>query len=181
MHPINSKSTEPISICELSKDQLDAAAHVYAQGLLMENPPGSKEPLETLAQNMRLHLQSYLLRKDTRRIWLAIIGNQPSGLLDFYLQSRTIRIRFLCAVPPSQGIGTQLMIHLARFALANGVEVIRTTVSSLDQRAMNFYFNHLGFSKTGKRTEESDFDLFLAAVSPQEILRRFCQSFSTDK
>lgn len=181
VQPINSKSTKSIIICELSKDKLDAAARVYAQGLLLEKPPGSKEPLETLAQNMRLHLQTYLLRKSTRRIWLATSRNQPVGLLDFFLQTNTIRIRFLCAVPPSQGVGTQLMVKLARFAFDIGVKVIRTTVSSLDQRAKNFYFHHLGFFKTGTRTEESGFDLFIAAVSPQELLQRFSKPSLTER
>jgi len=147
----------------------------------MEIPPGSKESLETLIQIMRHHLQSYLLKKDTRRIWLSFTGNQPCGLLDFYFKTSTIHIRFLCSIPPSQGIGTQLMTHLAQFALNNDLKIIRTTVSSLDQRAMNFYFDHLGFFKTGKRAEEPNFDLFLAAVYPKELLLSLSQKTSLEK
>ncbi len=180
MYPISSKPAEPVSIRELSKGHLDAAAQVYAQGLLMETPPGSSESLEALVQIMRHHLQSYLLKKNTRQIWLSFIRNHPCGLLDFYYLPMTIRIRFLCAIPPSQGIGTQLMTHLAQFALDNNVRLILTTISSLDQRAMNFYFSHIGFFKTGKRTEESNFDLFLAAVYPKEILLRLNRQSSPD-
>jgi hypothetical protein len=181
MYLINSKPVKTIYICDLGRELLDAASRVYAQGLLMEKPPGSKESLENLVQIMRHHLQTYLLRESTRRIWLGLIGNQPRGLLDFYLQPRTIRIRFLCAIPPGQGVGTQIMVHLAQFAQNNGLKKIHTTVSSLDRRAMNFYFHHLGFLKTGKSTEEPDFDLFLASIDPQEILRRYCQPSSIGK
>jgi hypothetical protein len=45
-------------------------------------------------------------------------------------------------------------------------------VSSIDQRALNFYFEHLGFERVGSRTEEPGFELFMITVQPQLLLTK---------
>jgi GNAT superfamily N-acetyltransferase len=166
----------PISVHELSKINLDSAAHVYAQGLLAEVPPGVKAPLEEVERGMRRHLQRLLWRKSTRRVWLARMEGTPCGILDFFHRKRSLRIRFLCAVPQDEGIGTQLLSHLARFAENLRARVIRCTVSTLDERALHFYFRHLGFQQVGIQHEEPGFDLALAAIQTSELLQR-CAAF----
>jgi len=167
----------PISVHEMSKTNLDVAAHVYAQGLLAEVPPGSTAPLEEVERGMRRHLQRLLWRKSTRRVWLARMEGTPCGILDFFHRKWSLRIRFLCAVPQDEGIGTQLLGHLARFAVNLRVRGIRCTVSTLDERALHFYFRHLGFRQLGIRHEEPGFDLALAAIQPSELLQR-CAALS---
>ena len=163
---------------ELTEANLSDAANVYAQGLLMEVPPGSNEPLSNLSNLMHKHLQSHLQRKSTRQIWIAKIKDQLCGILDFYHYKKTIRIRFLCAVPPRHGIGTQLMAFLANFALLNNIKIIKTTVSSLDNRAIHFYFQHLGFKQTERKPEGTGFDLFLAAVKPEDLQKNALRHIS---
>lgn len=96
------------------------------------------------------------------------------GILDFFQRKRSLRIRFLCAVPQDEGIGTQLLTHLAKFGVNLQVPVIRCTVSMLDERALHFYFRHLGFRQVGIRPEEPGFSLALAAIQVSELLQR-CQ------
>lgn len=165
-------SLKPIKVVELTKDRLDEASRVYAQGLLSEDPPGSTESLEDLTESLRLHLRIYLQRKKNRHIWLAEVDAEIKGILDYIHEGAEIFIRFICAVPSGHGIGTQLIRYLAKYASQREVTIIRSTVSSIDSRACKFYFDHLGFEKTGKRPEGSGFDLFLAAINPQEILRK---------
>ena len=158
---------------EFADEDLIEVAQVYAQGLLMEAPPGSEEPLESLIPAIRGHLKEWLQTEKTRRLWVAIIKNRIRGLLDFYHEPSEIRVRFIATVVPRQGIGTHLMVELAKYAVAHQVEVIHSSVSSIDKRAQQFYFQHLGFTKIGQRPESPGFDLFLVSVKPQELLRRF--------
>ncbi len=158
-------------IVELTTLNLELAAELYAKGLLMEDPPGSTEPFEELLIAMRLHLQAYRRQPQNRHIWLAKKSEVFIGLLDFYHKPDELFVRFLCAIPPSQGTGTRLIQHLAAYALANQINVIKTTVSSIDSRALKFYFEHLGFQKTSLVQEEG-FNLHLASVEPKRLLAR---------
>ena len=128
------------------------------------------EPLDVLTELTKESLQQYLERKETRHIWIATIGENIRGLLDFYLEESDIRIRFICAIRPGQGVGTQLMRHLAEFSQTKRVSTIRSTVSSLDRRAIGFYFDHLGFEKAGQHLKEPGFCLFAAAIDPEDLL-----------
>lgn len=168
--------TRSISVHELSKTNLDATAHIYAQGLLAEVPPGAKASLEEVERGMRRHLQRLLWRNSTRRVWLARREGTACGILDFFQLKRIIRIRFVCAIPQDEGIGTQLLTRLAKFGVALRVPVIRCTVSMLDERALHFYFRHLGFRQVGMRSEEPGFSLALAAIDSSELLQR-CQTY----
>ena len=170
MGGISSNSGDQVAVHELTEEYLEKAASIYAKGLLIEEPPGSTEPLDVLTELMKENLQRYLERKEKRRIWIATIAEDIRGLLDFYLEESNIRIRFICAIPPRQGVGTQLMRHLARFAQTKRVSTIRSTVSSLDQRAIGFYFDHLGFGKVGQRLEKPGFHLFVVAIDPDDLL-----------
>jgi ribosomal protein S18 acetylase RimI-like enzyme len=160
-------------IVEFSKKHLDQTAYIYAQGLLMEKPPGSTEPLDELTEGLRLHLKIYLLkqRKD-RHIWLAFEGTSINGLLDFYHKPDELFIRFICAIPPHQGTGTRLLRHLAEYGQSHNLTTIRTTVSSIDLRALKFYCEHLGFQKVGTRTEEPGFELYVITIQPKVLLEK---------
>ncbi len=138
----------------------------------MEKPPGSTEPLDELTEGMRLHLRIFLLeqQKKNRHIWLALEDTSIIGLLDFYHKPDELFIRFICAIPPYQGTGTRLLQRLAEYGQSHNLTVIRTTVSSIDSRALNFYFEHLGFQKVGTRVEEPGFELFVVAIQPQVLL-----------
>lgn len=157
----------PISVHELEEVDSMEAARVYAQGLLLETPPGSTESLEELVRGMSLHLLHYLRHRNTRRIWVGIREGHHCGILDFYHRTSIIHIRFLCGIPTGQGIGTQIMAHLARYATDNNIALITATVSSLDERAMNFYFHHLGFRREGFTNQKPGFDLFFATIEPK--------------
>jgi hypothetical protein len=160
-------------IVEFSKNHLDQTAYIYAQGLLMEKPPGSTEPLDELTEGLRLHLRIFLLeQKKDRHIWLALEGTAIIGLLDFYQKPDELFIRFICAIPPNQGTGTRLLRQLAEYGQSHSLTVIRTTVSSIDSRALNFYFEHLGFQKIGTRAEEPGFELYVVAIHPQILLEK---------
>ncbi len=162
----------PISVHELEEVVLAGAARVYAQGLLLETPPGSTEPFEELARVMRLHLLRHLRHRNTRRIWVGIREGHLCGILDFYHRTYIIHIRFLCGIPTGQGIGTQIMAHLARYAIDNNIALITATVSSLDERAMNFYFHHLRFRRIGFANQKFGFDLFFATTEPKLLLSK---------
>ncbi len=136
----------------------------------MEEPPGSTEPLEELCESLRLHLKIYLHQRKNRHIWLALEHDLVVGLLDFYHQPEELFIRFICAIPPRHGNGTRLLRHLADYGLSKHIPMIKTTVSSLDQRAKEFYFRHLGFQKIGSRTEDLGFDLYIIKIHPQDLL-----------
>jgi len=137
----------------------------------MEEPPGSTEPFDGLKEGMRVHLRIFLLeQKKNRHIWLALEGTSIIGLLDFYHKPDELFIRFICAIPPNKGTGTRLLEHLAEYGQAHNLTIIRTTVSSIDSRALNFYFEHLGFQKVGSRIEEPGFELFVVAIQPQVLL-----------
>lgn len=163
--------SKSLQIVEFSKKHLDETASVYAQGLLMENPPGSTDPLEELTEGMRLHLKIFLMEQHkNRHIWLALEDSSIIGLLDFYHRPDELFIRFICAIPPYKGTGTRLLQHLAEYGQSHNLTVIRTTVSSIDSRALNFYFEHLGFQKVDTRIEEPGFELFVVAIQPQALL-----------
>ena len=159
-----------MEIVPLSKDNLEQAAGIYARGLLMETPPGSTEPLDELIEALELHLQIVLGIKEDRIIWLATRHNFVKGLLDFYHRPTELFIRFICAIPPRQGTGSHLLSHLAHYGLSHQIDLITSTVSSLDKRAQQFYFDHLGFQKAGSRFEEPGFELYVAEVSPQALI-----------
>ncbi len=139
----------------------------------MEKPPGSTEPLDELTEGMRLHLKIFLLeKKENRHIWLALEGTSIIGLLDFYHKPDELFIRFICAIPPYKGTGTRLLRHLAEYGQSHNLTVIRTTVSSIDSRALNFYFEHLGFQKVSTRVEQPGFELLVVAIQPQVLLEK---------
>ncbi len=160
-----------VTIVELSKVWIEKAARLYAEGLLMEEPPGSTDTLEDLSDSLQLHLEIYLQQKKNRHIWLALENDTVVGLLDFYHRPEELFIRFICAIPPRRGTGTRLLHHLANYGFSQQINVIRTTVSSLDLRAQQFYFRHLGFQKIGRRTEDPGFDLYICKIRPQDLLK----------
>ncbi|MFW9830810.1 MAG: GNAT family N-acetyltransferase [Candidatus Thorarchaeota archaeon] len=159
-------------IIDLSHQTLAKASKVYAQGLLMEIPPGSTESLENLTESLYIHLQIFLRQPSNRQIWLAKTDEAIIGLIDFYHNPEDVTVRFICAVPPQQGTGTQLLRQLAEYCQAHKITVIKTTVSSHDERACKFYFDRLCFQKSGTRSEESGIELFLAESQPDELLER---------
>ncbi len=62
------------------------------------------------------------------------------------------------------------MTYLAKFATENNILLISATVSSLDRRAMSFYFQHLGFQRAGIANEKLKFDLHFATIKPELLL-----------
>jgi hypothetical protein len=159
-----------ISIKELAKEDLAKAAVFYAQGVLMEVPPGSTASQAELTEIMRMDLELYMKKKRNRIIWLAEEGEAVKGIVDFFLENSQIHIRFLGAIPTSIGTGTLLLHHLARFARSKNVERITAEVSQSDPRAWNFYFKHLGFQNRGICTEEPGLTVHLAEIQPQILL-----------
>jgi len=160
-------------IVAFSKKHLDETASIYAQGLLMEKPPGSTEPLDELTEGMRLHLRIFLLeQKKNRHIWLALESTSIVGLVDFYHEPDELFIRFICAIPPHKGTGTRLLRHLAEHGQNHNLPVIRTTVSSIDSRALKFYLQHLGFQKVDTRIKEPGFELYVVVTQPQMLLEK---------
>jgi ribosomal protein S18 acetylase RimI-like enzyme len=111
-------------------------------------------------------------QKQNRHIWLALEGTSIIGLLDFYHKPEELFIRFICAIPPYKGTGTLLLQHLAEYGQSHYLPVIRTTVSSIDSRALNFYFEHLGFQKVGTRKDEPGFELYVVVTQPQMLLEK---------
>ena len=164
--------SESLKITPLSKHNLEQAARIYAQGLLMEEPPGSTEPLDELITSLELHLQIALGVKENRTIWLAMSHNFVKGLLDFYQRPAELFVRFLCAIPPRQGTGTWLLHQLAEYGVQHQIDSVKATVSSLDSRAQQFYFQHLGFQKVGSRIDEPGFELFIAEIQSQTLLEK---------
>ncbi len=162
-------SPRSLQVSPLSKQNLEQAAQIYAQGLLMEEPPGSSEPFDELVESLELHLQIALGVKDNRQIWLAMRKDIIKGLLDFYHRPNELFIRFICAIPSRQGTGTLLLNQLAHYGLSNHIDHVKATVSSLDSRAQEFYFNHIGFQKVGSRFDELGFELFLAEISSKTL------------
>jgi hypothetical protein len=161
--------SKPLQLAPLSTQNLEQAARIYAEGLLMEEPPGSSGPLDELIESLELHLQIVLKAKVNRLIWLATLNNMVKGLLDFYHRPTELFIRFICAIPPGQGTGTWLLNQLAQYGISQKIESIKATVSALDSRAQQFYFHHLGFQKVGSRLEEQGFELILAKISSQTL------------
>ncbi len=148
----------------------------------MEKPPGSTEPLDELTEGMRLHLKIFLLeKKENRHIWLALEGTSIIGLLDFYHKPDELFIRFICAIPPYKGTGTRLLQHLAEYGQSHNLTAIRTTVSSIDSRAINFYFEHLGFQKVDTRIENPGFELYVVTTQPQMLLEKIQILRQTDQ
>ena len=138
----------------------------------MEKPPGSTEPLEELAESLKLHLQVTLGVKDNRIIWLAMKHGIVRGLLDFLQHPTELFVRFICAIPPHQGTGTWLLNQLAQYGVQHRIDSVKATVSSLDSRAQQFYFQHLGFHKVGSRIDEPGFELFMAQISTKKLHER---------
>ncbi|MHA2426854.1 MAG: hypothetical protein ACXADB_02350 [Candidatus Hermodarchaeia archaeon] len=143
-------SPKSLKIVPLSKQNLEDAARVYAQGLLMEQPPGSTEPLDELTTSLEFHLQVALGVKGNRIIWLATSHNLVKGLLDFYQRPAELFVRFICAIPPGQGTGTWLLHQLAEYGVEHHVDSVKATVSSLDAREqlfrINFFDGFFGFT-----------------------------------
>ena len=164
--------SESLKIIPLSKQNLGQAARIYAQGLLMEEPPGSTEPLDELITSLELHLQIALSTKENRIIWLAMSHDLVKGLLDFYQRPAELFVRFICAIPPRLGTGTWLLNQLAHYGVQHQIDSVKATVSSLDSRARQFYFQHLGFQKVGSRTDELGLELFIAEISSLRLYER---------
>ncbi len=167
--------TKGLQISLLSKYNLEAAARIYAQGLLMEDPPGSSESLEELVESLEIHLQTALSVKENRFVWLAISNDLVRGLVDFYQRPTELVIRFICAIPPRQGVGTWLLQQLAQYAITHRLDKIKATLSSLDPRAQQFYFQHLNFQKTGSRIDKAGLELYLAEISSQALVENSIQ------
>jgi hypothetical protein len=136
----------------------------------MQVPPGSTASVEKLTEIMRLDLELYLRDKRNRVIWLAKEEGILKGIVDFFLESPRLRIRFLGAIPPKTGTGTLILRHLAHFCLSKKLRVITAEVSKDDPRAWNFYFNHIGFQDQGIKTDEPGLTLHLAIIKPKRLL-----------
>lgn len=157
---------------KLEEEDVEEAARIYAQGLLREKPPGSNLPLDQLAQDTQIHLRRALTQQqEGRRVWVALRRGRICGVLDFFHRTDHIRVRFICADPPREGVGTKLMAQLALYGVEKGVGEIRATVSPIDKRAINFYFRHLSFRQAGTEPGPG-FALHLAVTSPRELHHR---------
>jgi len=161
-----------VIVREIEEGDVEEAAVVYARGLLREKPPGSNLPLNQLTKDVQGHLRRALAqREEGRRVWITLREGRICGVIDFLHRGRRIKIRFICADPPGEGVGTRLMRRLAMYGVKHGVKEICATVSPIDQRAMNFYFHHLPFQQVGTEPGPG-FALLLASANPSELLSR---------
>jgi hypothetical protein len=161
---------ESVQVRDLEVEDLDVVAKLYAQGVLMQVPPGSTASLEELTEIMRMDLELLLEEKRNRLVWLAVENEVVKGIVDFFVEPPQIRIRFLGAIPPGKGIGTILLFHVGQLHFLKNISVITAEVSKSDSRAWSFYFNHLGFEDQGVSTKEPGLTLHHAVIAVQTLL-----------
>lgn len=116
----------------LQSAEIDEAAGVFKIGLRLQMP-SEKGDLEKIKKT--LQKRGCNVYKDKGRI---------KGLVYFEKFRNDIRVRFICAIALRQGIGSALMLDLAKHAKREGIRWIRTAVFIGDKRDRNFY-DALGF------------------------------------
>jgi len=159
-----------VQVRDLEGKDLDVVAAFYAQGVLMQIPPGSKASLEELTAIMKMDLELFLKKKGNRNVWLAVENGVVKGIIDFFVEPPQIRIRFLGAIPTGKGTGTLLLLHVGQLYFSKDISIITAEVSKSDSRAWSFYFNHIGFEDQGVCTKEPGLTLHLAVIAPQTLL-----------
>lgn len=68
------------------------------------------------------------------------------------------------------------MVQLTKYAIEHNIVAISSTVSSLDERAKRFYFQHLGFQSAGLTNQKLEFDLFFVTINPKLLLQHELES-----
>ena len=126
---------------KLRKRDLEKAIIVSPKGLSLETPPG----------NMNNKIISRELKKTI--CYVHKTKGNLDGLTNFKINKNgNITLMFICAIRPRQGIGTELMHEVAKFALKKKIKWIYSGVSSKDKRATKFYYSlkFKPYSKTGQ-------------------------------
>ena len=142
---------------KLKRKDIQKAAKVYNKGLQMEIPPGFSTLDETLK------------KLETRHVFVYKDDGKINGLISFTLKSNDkIKIDFICAMKPRKGIGKKLMNKLVDFSIKNKIELIFTSASSIDKRALNFY-ESCGFEKFGKYRSYQNLVLYRIKTTPKLI------------
>ena len=91
------------------------------------------------------------------------------GILSFaHKKGNKIRIEFIYSNKLRKGIGKKLIKKLANYALKNRIGFIYTSVSSNDERAINFYRN-CGFKFNGKYHSYRNMILYRIKAMPKLI------------
>ena len=146
--------------------ELDEAVEVYMEGMRREIPPhGSAYQKDVLKKKLR-SISCFVFKSNG---WIA-------GLLTFSVKGffwKYVVMDFICSMNQRKGIGVELMMALAAFAIQNNITKIYSSISVLDAAAMNFYFKKCGFKKTGSKTLHwpTDFEVAEIAVAPRELLQ----------
>ena len=92
-------------------------------------------------------------------------GKIIGGFVTF-TENGSLHIEFICTDKLRKGIGSLLMVKVAKYAISNRIPKVVSTVSSTDKRAVGFY-KSAGFKLTGM------YEGFLhrATADPANILK----------
>ncbi|QQG39022.1 MAG: GNAT family N-acetyltransferase [Candidatus Woesearchaeota archaeon] len=127
---------------ELKLEDLYEAADVYLLGISFQIPP-AYATLENIAEKLK-KLKVFVYKEQ------GVIG------LVSFSENKEINIDFICSLRFGEGIGGSLMRRVFRYAKQRKIKVIKADVSSIDERAQEFY-HKIGFKKTSEKTLANGF------------------------
>lgn len=148
----------------LRKLDIERAITVFQKGLSLEIPPG----------NMGRKIIGNELRKTI--CYVHKTNGRLDGLVNFKLnKGGSITLMFICTLKPRNGVGTELMLEVAKFALGKKVKWVYSLVSFRDKRATSFYYR-LNFKSYAKKKK---FGYYMRA-KPISILKSGHQTFTAN-
>jgi ribosomal protein S18 acetylase RimI-like enzyme len=147
------------TIEDVRPEDLDAAAAVYLAGLQMQTPPGG---IGGTVEYIKTKMNGY-------RILVYKEGDRILGLVSYSINAdHQAEIDFICALEPGRGIGTSLLREMAKLIAAQDVSEVLSSMSSLDERAMNFY-KRSGFTIYAEKRERDNFLIYLIKADATKL------------
>lgn len=145
----------------LRKRDLNEAARVFFEGMLLEKPPGRG----TLS-SIETHLRECIVFVDKEK-------GRIVGLISGREIAKGLRITFICALRQRCGIGSALMRRIAQYCVRKRIRFVYSNVSLQDERALRFY-EKCGFKVYGRYSVDyissKDLTLLRIKAEPRIIL-----------
>ncbi len=112
----------------LAEEDFHELVELYVRCTQMEKPPGNAT-VEYVTKDLQ-RVSTFVYKED----------NHIVGFVTYIYKTKTqISIDFICSNKQRKGIGSALMLHLAKYACEKGLVWIYSTVSAKDRGAQLFY------------------------------------------
>ncbi|MGC8651968.1 MAG: GNAT family N-acetyltransferase [Candidatus Micrarchaeia archaeon] len=156
-------SAKHFEIRNISRLDARAVAFLYKRGLAEEKPKGSCT-IKWIMKHISKGLDGFGL----------LYRGKLIGIATFATVGSTIYMDFIYASKPRMGVGSALMLEVAKLAKKKGIKQIKASVSKIDARATAWY-RACGYKRVPK-TAHSRFlldrpFLFHMAATPSMVIK----------